>query len=402
MTSTSVRLALVAAILSLASLPHPAAAAAPKADSGFALRDGDRVVFFGDSITEQRLYTTYVEHFVVARYPDLKVTFVNSGWGGDQTAVNECEQCHGVGALPRIERDVVAKRPTVVTLLFGMNDGKYKDFDQAAFDAYERGMAEIVRIIKTETKARIYVMTPTVYDGTRKTPWSHTDKYNDVLDRYSAAAKALAARENLRVIDLHAATTEALARAKGAEADYTFAPDGVHPNEDGQLVMATAILKAWGAEPARVTAKSGTTFDVDAPLPWPSPAPSARLAAAAPEIAELGAVTLSVPGLAPGTYGVTVDGADAGTYTAEQLAAGVDVFSNDQKAVAATDAVAKLVRARTDALFVGWRELQVPLGTSYRSTPAVLDALDKVADEMAERERAEARPRRVRLVLTKR
>jgi hypothetical protein len=28
------------------------------AEETFALRDGDRVVFFGDSITDQRLYTT--------------------------------------------------------------------------------------------------------------------------------------------------------------------------------------------------------------------------------------------------------------------------------------------------------------------------------------------------------
>ena len=35
----------------------------------FALKDGDRVVFYGDSITEQRLYTTYVEHYVLTHYP---------------------------------------------------------------------------------------------------------------------------------------------------------------------------------------------------------------------------------------------------------------------------------------------------------------------------------------------
>ena len=46
------------AILSLSFLllllPHSSIAA------DFAIRDGDRVVFLGDSITEQRLYTTYI------------------------------------------------------------------------------------------------------------------------------------------------------------------------------------------------------------------------------------------------------------------------------------------------------------------------------------------------------
>src|SRR3954466_9344547 len=95
----------------------------------FALKSGDRVVFFGDSITEQRLYTSYVQQFVISRYPDLNVTFINSGWTGDTVNGNPCVPCAGVGALARIERDVVAYKPTVVTLLFGMNDGLYKDFD---------------------------------------------------------------------------------------------------------------------------------------------------------------------------------------------------------------------------------------------------------------------------------
>ncbi len=37
----------------------------------FALREGDRVVFCGDSITDQRLYTTFTETFVLTRFPEL-------------------------------------------------------------------------------------------------------------------------------------------------------------------------------------------------------------------------------------------------------------------------------------------------------------------------------------------
>src|SRR5438046_10661830 len=49
----------------------------------FLIHDGDRVVFLGDSITEQRLYTTYIEGYVLSRHPDWKLTFRNVGWGGD-------------------------------------------------------------------------------------------------------------------------------------------------------------------------------------------------------------------------------------------------------------------------------------------------------------------------------
>lgn len=45
----------------------------------FELRAGDRVVFYGDSITDQRLYTTFVETYVVTRFPRMRITFTHSG-----------------------------------------------------------------------------------------------------------------------------------------------------------------------------------------------------------------------------------------------------------------------------------------------------------------------------------
>src|SRR5688500_7064764 len=58
-------------------------ASAARSADGFHLRDGDRVLFYGDSITERGLYTTIVETYVVTRYPRLNISFVNAGWSGD-------------------------------------------------------------------------------------------------------------------------------------------------------------------------------------------------------------------------------------------------------------------------------------------------------------------------------
>ena len=54
------------------------------AQSGFYLHNDDRVVFYGDSITDQRLYTTFVETFAVTRFPHERFSFTHSGWGGDR------------------------------------------------------------------------------------------------------------------------------------------------------------------------------------------------------------------------------------------------------------------------------------------------------------------------------
>src|SRR3954465_2129055 len=93
--------------------------------SGFYLKDGDRVVFYGDSITDQRLYTTFTETYAVTRFPKTNISFVHSGWGGDRVT--------GGGGGPvdvRLWRDVLPYNPTVVTIMLGMNDGRYRAFDQ--------------------------------------------------------------------------------------------------------------------------------------------------------------------------------------------------------------------------------------------------------------------------------
>jgi hypothetical protein len=50
----------------------------------FYLKAGDTVVFHGDSITEQTLYTQYVELYTVLRFPTMRVHFFGAGVGGDE------------------------------------------------------------------------------------------------------------------------------------------------------------------------------------------------------------------------------------------------------------------------------------------------------------------------------
>src|SRR5436190_9846507 len=88
-----------------------------RAEGNFYLHDGDRVVFYGDSITDQRLYTTFTESYVVTRFPKMNVSFVHSGWGGDRVTGG------GGGSIDvRLKRDVFAYHPTVMTIMLGMND----------------------------------------------------------------------------------------------------------------------------------------------------------------------------------------------------------------------------------------------------------------------------------------
>src|SRR5881394_2461493 len=164
----------------------------------FALKDGDRVVFYGDSITDQRFYMTFVETYVVTRFPEMNVTFVHSGWGGDRVT--------GGGGGPidlRLRRDVFAYKPTVMTIMLGMNDGSYRTFDEKIFDTYSQGYQHIIDAVKEALPGiRITLIQPSPFDDVTQPP-RFEGGYNAVLLRYSQFVKELAAREKLSVADLN-------------------------------------------------------------------------------------------------------------------------------------------------------------------------------------------------------
>ena len=49
----------------------------------FELRDGDRVVFLGDTLMEREKDYGYIELMMTLRFPDRNVTFRNLGWSAD-------------------------------------------------------------------------------------------------------------------------------------------------------------------------------------------------------------------------------------------------------------------------------------------------------------------------------
>ncbi len=49
----------------------------------FFFKPTDRVVFYGDSITEQRGYALYIDYYLTTRFPDWDLVFFNAGASGD-------------------------------------------------------------------------------------------------------------------------------------------------------------------------------------------------------------------------------------------------------------------------------------------------------------------------------
>ncbi len=181
------------------------AVAATAGAGDFYLKDGDRVVFYGDSITAQREYTARVEEFVLTRFPGMKVAFYHAGVGGDRVT--------GGGAGPideRLNRDVIRFKPTVVTIMLGMNDGGYQPFDDALFETYARGYRHILDRLQAELPGvRLTLIQPSAFDDVTRPP-SVPGGYNTVLRRYADFVASLGKDRGALVVDFNSVLEQAL------------------------------------------------------------------------------------------------------------------------------------------------------------------------------------------------
>ncbi len=110
--------------------------------------------------------TEPVEWFVATRFPSMNVSFVHSGVGGDTVAGG------WAGTIDqRLDRDVLPYKPTVLTIMLGMNDGGYKPFDQATFDTYAAGYHHILeRVTRALPGIRITLIQPSPFDDVTRPP----------------------------------------------------------------------------------------------------------------------------------------------------------------------------------------------------------------------------------------
>src|SRR5882724_13508111 len=388
----------------------------------FALKDGDRVVFYGDSITDQRLYTTFAETYIITRFPKLDVSFVHSGWGGDRVT--------GGGGGPidlRLRRDVFAYKPTVMTIMLGMNDGSYRAFDEKIFDAYAKGYRHIIDSVKEALPgSRITVIQPSPFDDVTQPP-RFEGGYNVVLVRYSQFVKELAYREKLNVADLNSPVVAALEKAKSTDAELAkkIIPDRVHPGPGGHLLMAAELLKSWHA-PALVSAveidasakkvvdakktkaselKTGdaiswTQFDEALPMPVDLNDPIVALAVKSSDFLQaLNQQTLKVTGLSAANFDLKIDGDEQGAFTREQLAEGINLATLPTPMAKQAAEVHKLTLQHNNIHFQRWRQIQVPLadGKSPRVQNAARDlmaALDQEEADLLKEQHAAAQPKR--------
>jgi lysophospholipase L1-like esterase len=314
------------------------------APGGLLLQTGDRLAIIGDSITEQKMYSRIIETYLTVCVPELKITARQFGWSGETAE----------GFLHRMTNDCLRFHPTVATLCYGMNDHRYRAYDEQIGLWYVSNYTAVADSLKS-SGARVVLGSPGCL--TKIPFWTPNNPATvEEMDLNLCQLRNLdieiAAKEGFNFADVFwpMFTANFNARQKYG-ADYSISgKDGVHPGWSGHLIMAYAFLKAMGLDgdlgtftvdlgSGRAAVTSGHTLDsfsnntitiTSSRYPFCATGPldsadSIRSGMAlAPFNQELNRLELVVKGGTAEKYAVTW-GDETHDYTAAQLAGGINL-----------------------------------------------------------------------------
>jgi lysophospholipase L1-like esterase len=219
------------------------------------VKSGEKVAFLGDSITAAGWSnpTGYVRLVIAGlKANGIQAEAIPAGISGHKS--NQM--------LARLQKDVLDKKPQWMTLSCGVNDvwhgerGVPLDDAQAGSRTYEAREGEpakgtysknIMAIIDRAQAAGVkpVILTATVIQEDLKSdPNTQLAPYNDFL-------RKLAAERKLPIADLYALFAERLT-AENQPAQKVLTTDGVHMNAEGNKLMATGVLKAFGLDAAQL------------------------------------------------------------------------------------------------------------------------------------------------------
>lgn len=308
------------------------------------LRTHDRILFLGDSITEQHLWTLYLENQLLWHEPGL--TIRNRGWAANRA----------VDGLARFDRDAAPFAPTWLFIAFGMNDGRYQPPAAEIEAEYAESLTRLTERARA-IGAEPILCAPSAVDEACDPVLSG---YNETLARLTAICQQVAEREGARFLDLF---HPVLAGGPG----LTF--DGIHPNPRGHLIMARAAAEQLGLTAKAVLADNGTP---DPRLPWHSAGDGSGSGSA-------GAGDESTT-----RCSVYVDGERVGNYTDAELTRGVILSGGGLRARAG--AVMTLSQCLWQADRAAWRTYG-PLGCDGARSPAAAAALREATGQLEEERR---------------
>ena len=207
--------------------------------------EGDRIVFEGNSITHGGYYHADVWLYYMTHFPGRRIQIFNCGIGGDVAE----------GMYKRLDSDIFNRKPSVIFLMFGMNDAGYFEFlkpdaEQLAERNIQRSHQYYLLMekrLKAYSSARKILMASSPFDETAKIPSKVFPKKNAAMLKIADFQEAAARKNGWGFIDLNRPMTAINLREQQLDSSFTLqGGDRIHPEVNGHLIIAYLILKQQG------------------------------------------------------------------------------------------------------------------------------------------------------------
>lgn len=211
------------------------------------LRKGDRIAFFGDSITMQ------------GGYIDLIAKAIQGGEGTKECGVEIFRHGLNGGRVPTVlegkspwgdlkgtmQEHLDKEKPTVLVVFLGVNDVEHGAKGTTPAD-YRAGLQKMVEMGR-KAGAVVVLCTPGLV-GEQKAGTNRCDKG---MDEYAGIVRELAKQENLALCDIRKAMLEYLGKNNPEnKGNGILTYDGIHLSPTGNAlvadVVATGISAACG------------------------------------------------------------------------------------------------------------------------------------------------------------
>jgi hypothetical protein len=136
-----------------------------------------------------------------------------------------------------------------------MNDGEYTAFEDRIFNTYKKDMTEMLDKLE-EIGVKAIPMTPTKFDlrqnlvagGEFEPQRAKEMHYNAVLSFFGMWCMQEAEERGLGFVNMYEPLNRYTREGRRKDAEFTLIKDVIHPDADGQLVMALALLEDIGVE----------------------------------------------------------------------------------------------------------------------------------------------------------
>ena len=217
-----------------------------------------RMTFLGDSITYSGQYVEYTETMLRTRFPEKKWDIIDIGLPSE-TVSGLSEPGHAGGKFPRpdlherLDRVLAKSKPDWVFACYGMNDGIYYPLEAVRMAAHITGIQKLRDEVQA-VGAKMVHLTPPTFDPVPikgKTLPAGLDRYEQPYEGYDSVLTAYSEwlvsqrKSGWSVVDVHGPMSEHLVARRRDKPEFILAPDGVHANATGHLIIAGALWSAW-------------------------------------------------------------------------------------------------------------------------------------------------------------